>query len=146
MSLSETDSLEFLLSQVIRLQHYRTHMLLGELGLYPGQPPILFKLWKNDGCSQKEIAEKLGLKPATITVMLNRMEKAGWLERRSDPGDLRISRVFLTEKARAIRPKVEQKLQTIYEECFAGFTGEEKILLRRFLMHMRNNLKSACRE
>jgi DNA-binding MarR family transcriptional regulator len=97
-------------------------------------------LWKKDGRSQKEFAEMLGLKPATITVMLKRMEKAGWVERKPDPEDLRVSRVFLTERAEKFRPKVKQVLNTIYEESFEGFTQEEKVLMKRFLICMRNNL------
>ncbi len=146
MNFSDSESLEFLLAQVIRLHHHRTQILLGELGIYPGQPPILFMLWKKDGRSQKEFAERLGLKPATITVMLKRMERAGWVERRSDSEDLRVSRVYLTEQAKKIRPKVEQVLNTIYEECFEGFTDQEKVLLRRFLIHMRNNLCQDSRQ
>lgn len=140
MSLFDTESLESMFTQVIRLHHYRTQMLLGVLGIYPGQPPILFKLWEKDGRSQKELAGVSGLKPATITVMLNRMEKAGWLERRGDPEDLRVSRVYLTEQAKSIRPQVEQILKTIYKECFDGFTDQEKALLQQFLIKMRNNL------
>jgi len=94
----EIDSMNYLLGQVIRFYHQRTHMQLGKIGLYPGQPPILFMLWNKDGRSQKEFAEKLSLKPATITVMLRRMEKAGILERRIDAEDSRISRVYLTER------------------------------------------------
>ena len=144
MELFDSESLEFLLGQVIRLHYHRTHMLLRELGIYPGQPSILFLLWEKDGRSQKELAEKIGLKPATVTVMLNRMEKAGWLDRRPDPEDLRVSRVNLTKQAKEIRPRVEQLLKTIYEESFKGFTDQEKVLLRRFLMHMRNNLGQVC--
>ncbi|PKM81188.1 MAG: MarR family transcriptional regulator [Firmicutes bacterium HGW-Firmicutes-14] len=140
MNFYDNESLEFLFAQVMRLHHHRTQKLLGELGIYPGQPPILFMLWKKDGRSQKEFAEMLGLKPATITVMLKRMEKAGWVERKPDPEDLRVSRVFLTERAEKFRPKVKQVLNTIYEESFEGFTQEEKVLMKRFLICMRNNL------
>lgn len=146
MDLFDTQSLEFLLSQVIRLHHSRTHALLGKLGIYPGQMPILLLLWKKDGLSQKEIADVIGLKPATITVMINRMEKAGWLERRSDSEDLRVSRVYLTEQAHLHRAQVEQVFITVNKECFSEFTDQEKVLLRRFLLHMRDNLEIQCCE
>lgn len=140
MNIPNTDSLDFLLAQVIRLHHARAHNLFGKLGLYRGQPPILFMLWKKDGRTQKEIAEKLQLKPATITDTLQRMEKSGLLERRPDPEDLRVSRVYLTEKGIKLQSEVEKVLQTLEGECFEGFTMEEKVLLRRFFIQMRDNL------
>jgi len=144
--MSSKDSLNFLLAQVIRLHHYRFQMLLGELGIHQGQPPILFLLWKKDGRSHKELADTLGLKPATITIMINRMEKSGWLQRRPDPEDMRVSRVYLTEKAKKVRPKVEEVLYIMEKECLNGFTNKEKILLRGFLVQMQENLNRACRK
>lgn len=146
MDFFETDSMNFVLGQLIRVYHCRTHMLLGKLGLYPGQPPILFMLWKKDGCSQKELAEKLHVKPATITVMLRRMEKAGLLERREDSQDLRVSRVYLAQKGKEILQQLEEVLKVVEKECYKGFTDEERILLRRFLIQMRENLINSCKE
>lgn len=134
------DSLGFLLAEIIRLHHARTFNLFAQLGLYRGQPPILFVLWKEGGKTQKEIADALRLKPSTITVTLKRMEKAGLLERRSDPQDLRISRVYLTEKGYNLQMEVEKALKAFDDECFKGFTLEEKVLLRRFFIQIRDNL------
>lgn len=140
MQTRRSDSLGFIFSQVIRLHHARVHGLFGGAGLHRGQPPVLFMLWEQDGLPQKDIAHRLRLKPATVTDTLQRMERAGLLVRNPDSEDMRISRVFLTEKGRELRPEVERLLKTIEEECFAGFTPEEKALIRRFFMQMRDNL------
>jgi len=139
MSLFDRESPGFLLSQVVRAYQYRMQSLLSKYGLYPGQPPILFLLWEKDGRTQSEFCEALELAPPTVTVMLKRMEKAGLLRRSPDPGDLRVSRVFLTDTGRSIRPEVEEAIVKLDDECFKGFTPEEKVLLRRFLLHMRDN-------
>ena len=136
----DEDSLNFIFRQLMRLHHYRAHMLLSTLGVHPGQPPVLFTLEHNDGMSQKELAEKLKLKNATITMMLKRMEKKNLLCRRTDAKDLRVSRVYLTEAGRDKIKKIKEKFTNLENECFEGFTEEEKILLRRFLTHMRDNL------
>lgn len=140
MENKDVDSLGFLLAEIIRLHHARTFNLFAQLGLYRGQPPILFVLWKEDGKTQKEIADELRLKPSTITVTLKRMEKAGLLERRSDPQDLRITRVYLTEKGYNLQKEVEKALKTFEDDCFKGFTLEERVLLRRFFIQIRDNL------
>jgi len=91
--------------------------------------------------TQKEIAETLRLRPSTVTAVLKGMEKAGLLKRESDPEDMRVSRVYLTEKGKHLKKDVEEIIKTLEEECFAGFTLEEKVLLRRFLIQIRDNLK-----
>jgi DNA-binding MarR family transcriptional regulator len=101
---------------------------------------MLFALFHKDGQSQRELSQKLRIKPATITVMLNRMEKSGLLERRPDPEDQRISRVYITDKGRKKLHEIEESMKTMEEECFTNFTTEEKIVLRRLFMQMRENL------
>ena len=53
------NSIDFWVAQVSRLHHARVHALMEDLGLFPGQPPVLFYLWKKDGRSQTELAELL---------------------------------------------------------------------------------------
>ncbi len=45
--------------------------------------PILAVLWKEDGCSQKELASQLGVKPPTVTVSIQRLEKIGIIVRKT---------------------------------------------------------------
>ncbi|HHW41325.1 MAG TPA: MarR family transcriptional regulator [Syntrophomonadaceae bacterium] len=141
---AESDSVDFLLVQIIRLFQQRSHCLFGRIGIYPGQPPVLFRLWKQDGRTQKELAEKLLLKPATLTLILQRMERDGLVERRPDPADQRISRVYLTEKGKKLREPVEKAIKEREREILQGFTAEEKLLLRRFLIRVRDNLAKGC--
>lgn len=142
----EEESLHSLLWQVIRQHFIRHHHLLSKIGLHKGQPPILGMLWEKDGLTQKEIAEKLRLKPSTVTAVLKRMEKAGLLTREPDPKDMRVSRVYLTKKGRDLKKDVERIMKTLEEECFAGFTLEEKVLLRRFFIQIRDNLRKVNNE
>lgn len=140
MNCENMDSLYHVFLQVIRLHYQRTHVMLDKIGVYPGQPPMLFTLFHKDGQSQKELANKLKIQPATITVMLKRMEKAGLVERRQDKEDQRIWRVHITEEGRKICAEVNEILKDIDEEMFKNFADEEKILLRRLFMQMRDNL------
>lgn len=139
-------SLDFLFASVARLHHTRVDNLFNKVGLYRGQPPILRILWEKDGCTQKDLAEKLRLKPATITDTLQRMEKSDLVERKTDTDDLRITRVYITEKGRNVQMEVENTFKIIEEETFKGFTFEERILLRRFFLQIRDNLLSVIDE
>ena len=140
----EQDSAYALFSQIIRFHYHRMHILLDKLGLYPGQPGVLFILGKQSGQSQKELAEKLHIKAGTVAVMLNRMEKAQLIERHQDQSDQRISRVYLTKHGEMVRDQVKEAFKTIETECFKDFTTEEQVLLRRLFMQMRDNLRKLC--
>lgn len=140
---AEPEHLDLLLAQVSRLHYCRAHELLEAIGLYRGQPPVLRALWEQEGLTHGELAERLHVTPATMTRMLRRMEKAGFVVRRPDPGDQRRSRVYLTEAGRAIRSRLQQVWRTMDAEVFAGLTQEERGLLRRYLLQIRENLMRA---
>ena len=137
---SEPESLGFLFAQVCRLEHARAHELLEELGLYRGQHRILRALWKQDGLTHTELGAHSHVRPATITKTIQRMEKAGLVERKHDAEDQRVSRVYMTEAGRALQEDVERTWRRLEDEIFADFTLEERVLLRRFFLQMRENL------
>ena len=140
------DSIDFCVAQVCRRHHARVHALMEDLGLFPGQPPVLFRLWEKDGRSQTELAELLRIKPATMTKMINRMEKTGFIRRETDPKDQRVSLVYLTEAGRAVQDDVQKTFERLNRELVAGFTPEEQVLLKRFLKKLRDNLKQSQNE
>ena len=135
------DSLYFTFLSTTRMHYLRTHILLSEIGVYHGQPPLLFLLEKTDGLSQKEIADILQITPSTITVMLKRMEKSEVVTRKQDPKDQRISRVYLTKKGRDLTMQAKEAIKTLAEESFGSFSLEEKEEFKNLLQKMGNNLK-----
>lgn len=134
------------LANICRLHHARIHMLLESVGLYRGQPPLLFALWHQDGQTHSELAERLHVTPATITRMIQRMEKTGFLERQRDEEDQRVSRVFLTPSGRDIRTRVDQIFAQFEAETFNAFNDDELAALCDFLQRIRNNLEVITRE
>jgi DNA-binding MarR family transcriptional regulator len=137
---SDPESLDRLFGEICRLKHARVHTLYEALGLYRGQPRMLRVLWDQEGLTHTELSRQLQVQPATITKMLQRMEKAGFVVRRHDPDDQRVSRVYLTEAGRAVRDDVQQVWRRLEEEAFAGFGEEETVLLRQFFLRIRANL------
>lgn len=139
---SEPETMDFLLAKICHLHYIRAHSLLEAIGLYRGQPPLLHALWEQEGLSHTQLAERLQISPATTTKMVQRMEKTGFLQRRPDPGDERVSRVFLTETGRAVRAQVQGVWDRMEAETFQGLSDEERAALRRFLLKIRRNLES----
>jgi DNA-binding MarR family transcriptional regulator len=131
----------YLLAHVCRAHHARARALLDEIGLYRGQQFVLCALWKREGVTHSELAERLHVHPATVTNALKRMERAGFLERRSDPQDQRVSRVYLTDAGREIRGAVERIWSELEDETLEGFSPEERATLERLLERVRENLE-----
>jgi MarR family transcriptional regulator, organic hydroperoxide resistance regulator len=137
---SEHDTLDHLLAQVSRLHHARAFALFETIGLYRGQPPLLGLLAEQEGLPHSELARRLGITPATISKMLDRMEKTGFVTCKPDPEDQRVSRVYLTERGHAVQGEMHHLFDTLQQETFAGFDEQECVLLRRFLLQLRANL------
>ena len=111
-----------------------------ELGIYPGQIPVLGLLAYKDGLSQREIAEHLRIKPPTVNVTVQRLEKAGFLFRKADEKDQRVSRIYLTEKGKQAKERGMKRVEENEKILFDGFSDAELCLLRRFLEQITANI------
>lgn len=86
---------------------------------------ILHLAMDNDGIRTTELAELAGMRPASITDALNRLEKNGFVSREKDAADSRAKRVFITEKTRqeiAIRTRFKRERN---EQMLSCLTDEE---------------------
>jgi MarR family transcriptional regulator, organic hydroperoxide resistance regulator len=140
------ESLDFLLANIAHLHHTRAHQLLDSVGLYRGQPPVLRALWQQEGLTQTELADRMKITPATMTKMLQRMEKTGFIQRKMDSEDQRVSRVYLTEMGRSVQKDLEALFGQMEAETFENFTLEDRDRLRRFFQQIRENLIVATGE
>ncbi|MDY4517900.1 MAG: MarR family transcriptional regulator [Candidatus Spyradocola sp.] len=130
-------------TRVIRMYYGRMQAQLAEVGIYRGQPPIMGLLYQHDGMSQKEMASALNLSPATMTVTLKRMEKAGLVCREMDEHDQRILRVHLSEQGRQMWLKSADQIRCVTEELLEGFTPEEERQMREYLFRIARNMERA---
>ena len=129
--------------QIIHI--YRAHRQLaeeafGKLGIYPGQEMILLLLWLEEGIPQSQIAACIKVEPPTATKMLQRMERAGLIERRPDPTDARVSLVYLTERGRALEQPVLDSWKQLEARTVANLSLTEQTLLHRLLAQVWTNL------
>lgn len=106
-----------------------------------GQPKILDFLREHDGANQKEIACGCFIEPPTLTVLLNRMEKHGLIERRVQENNRRTVYVYLTEDGRGYQKRVSEEFQKIENAVFEGFTEEEKEAFMSAYIQIFDNLK-----
>ena len=140
MEADNEKSIQSLMMEISRMYMEKCFMKLKKLGIHPRQIPILAVLYKEDGCSQKELAAKLGVKPPTVTVSIQRLEKSGLLIRKQDEKDQRVSRIFLSEEGKKIIKEGIQMAREGEQQILAGFSESELCLMRRFCMQIKENI------
>lgn len=107
--------------------------LLKEKNIHPRQMPLIIHLSKKEGCTQKELADMMQIKPSTLNVMIGRMEKNGYIEKKQDEKDSRKSRIYFTEKGKNISDECYQSFLMIQKTLEEYFTQEEQKELERLL-------------
>ncbi|MBD5157137.1 MAG: MarR family transcriptional regulator [Butyrivibrio sp.] len=105
-----------------------------------GQPKILDYLKNHDGTVQKEIAAACHIEQASLTSVLNGMEKKGLIIRKMCNGNRRSLYVFLTEKGAGLAERIEAEFEDIEKAALDGFAEEEKELLKEYLSKMHTNI------
>ena len=136
-------TISFLLGYICKANHNAAENAFASIGLHAGQEQFLSSLWEEDGLTQVELAKKMCVQPPTVNKMLTRLESAGLVERRLDPEDNRFSGVYLTEKSRRLKQEVELAFSKLEERVVANLSLEERILLKRLLMQVYENLKES---
>jgi len=114
-----------------------------DLGLTAAQARLLLSLERNPSENQAFYAERLEVEPITLTRIVDRMEDAGWLERRSDPADRRARILHLTDKATQIVNELQGIVEIMFEEMLAGMASGERKTLAALLDRIGENLSRA---
>lgn len=136
------ESTQLLFGQVMHAYMQKSMVVFKEFKVHPGQAFLLKILNVKDGLSQKELAEHIGVKPPSITVMLKKLEAECHIKKEQDDKDQRITRIFITESGKELAAKVNDALYEMEEQAFSNMTELEIMMLRRLLLQMKENLKN----
>jgi len=137
---TDDERMGHLLMQVAKLLRDRVHTRMEGVGLSRGQGAILFRLGHENGLAQTELARRTLVRPATLTEVLQRMESAGLIERKTDPTDQRVSRVYLTANGEAARGQAEAIWREIETDLGAILSMTERARLVPLLRKLRDGL------
>jgi MarR family transcriptional regulator, transcriptional regulator for hemolysin len=130
----------FLLHDIARLMRKRFDARARTTGLTRAQWQVLAVLRVQEGVNQAALAEALDLEPITVGRLIDRMEEAGWVERRPDPADRRVHRLHITARARPMMDQFEMMADELLDEAFQGLTPRERNGLLDLLVRIRGNL------
>lgn len=136
------ETISYLIAQIAKSHRNKAGQLLADIDLHPGQEMVLKKLSDQcDGVTHSQLADELDVRPATISRMVDRMEQSGLVTRCKDMDDQRVSRVHLTDDGKMSESAVDEVWQKLETITTANFTVEERLVLRRLLLQIYDNLK-----
>lgn len=139
-------SFGFILYETARLLTKRFDQRAKVLGLTRAQCQALAYLARNEGINQAGLAELLDIEPISLARLIDRMEQAGWVERRPDPADRRARRLYLTDKSRPIFARMLEVGRDMRAEALAGLSPADAERLVDLLLHVRRNLSERTSE
>ena len=123
-----------------RLQFQLTNTRLETIGLGSGQVPILMELHHHGSMSQRQLAQRIQVTPATVSGALKRMEKADLVCRIPDPNDARVTRVELTGQGRELLHKSRRIFDEVASEMIEGLDDQVVEVLESAVKTMQSNL------
>ena len=135
-----SNNVAFLATDVGRLFRKRFNVVARQLGVTDAQWRMLAAIRRTPGINQGAIAAWLEVEAITAGRMVDRLEKAGMVERRADPEDRRTWRLYLTAEADSHMVRLGGFAQTVFDEALAGLSDDEHATLLALLERVRTNL------
>ena len=113
------------------------------LNLTDAQPKVLYVMRVMEGCVQKELAEVCEIKPSSMTVLLERMVKAGYIRKEETKvsGGKRAYRIFFTEMGRTLSDQIDVIIEDLERKSLKGFSEEEREQFFSLLGRVSDNLR-----
>ena len=104
------------------------------------QGRIMFALWQQDNISINKLAKRTQLKKSTLTSMLDRLEKMGYISRQRSKQDRRVILIKRTKKDRDLENKYVELSQEHAKFFYSGFSESQINRFEKDLEHILNNL------
>jgi DNA-binding MarR family transcriptional regulator len=138
---TDDDSNESLMiHDIARLSKIAFDRKVRTLNLTRSQWQVLSIVRRHPGINQVQLAERLEVKPITVARTLDRLEKAGWLERKACKSDRRVNQLYLTQRVQNVVTQM-RSLGLETRQCMLdGVTQEEHAVLLSVLLKIKQNL------
>lgn len=138
---STRESVGFVVREVWRLFARCLQPRIAREGVSIGMWFVLRMLWDEDGMTQRELGERVGINGPTMVMALNSMERAGLVKRVHNQADRRKINVFLTERGRKLKSKLWPMAAEVLARGLSGLTRGQIQSLNKMLAQIRLNLE-----
>ena len=137
-------SVGYLLADVSRLLRRDFDRRVRDLKLTQAQWRAIAHLELAEGMNQATLADRLDVTPITLARLVDRLEEAGWVERKTDPSDRRASQLFLTTKVGPILKQMHAHADVTLRDLLAGISATAQRQLIKTLQQMKQNLNDSA--
>ncbi len=105
----------------------------GAEGLVPSHGDILVCLYQNNKMTMKDIADTIHRTRPTVTVLVDKLEKSGYLKREISQEDNRYTYIVLTKKGQDFKPVFEKISQNLNDVLYKNLSEQEADILENLL-------------
>jgi DNA-binding MarR family transcriptional regulator len=140
MAKTEDISFGYLLSDVTLLFRKHFDRRAVKFGLTRAQWRATKMLYHREGLRQAELAEFLEMEPIAVGRVIDRLQAAGFVERRPDPKDRRAWRLYTTEQARVIIDDMESIARELRKDATRGIDPDELRQALAVINRIKDNL------
>jgi DNA-binding MarR family transcriptional regulator len=107
--------------------------------IVPAHGAIFVALFRNSELPMGEIAQIINRDKSTVTALVNKLASLGYLEKRQDDYDSRVTLVKLTEKGKSLENDFMDISKSLVSRVYDGFSDLEKEILVKLLARIKNN-------
>ncbi|MCA0393334.1 MAG: MarR family transcriptional regulator [Proteobacteria bacterium] len=133
-------TLGYLIADLTRLFGRVFDRRAAHLGLTRAQWRALKRIHDRQGLSQVELADELDMEPIAVGRVVDRLQKAGFVERRADPDDRRRWRLHLLPQAMQVMDGIVDVSTQLRSEALEGLSDDDVEATLQALRHIRDNL------
>ncbi|MBI4639089.1 MAG: MarR family transcriptional regulator [Candidatus Tectomicrobia bacterium] len=133
----------FLLGRAHKSYKRAFDAMLSEYGLTSPQWSVLWRLWEHDGLTQTELCRSLFTDGPTITGIIDRLERDGFVTRQRDSNDRRVIRVSLTDKGFNLEKILSKEVEVVRERATKGMTPKEVEQLKHLVNRVWQNMSES---
>jgi DNA-binding MarR family transcriptional regulator len=127
----------------LHLQRQLAMRILPEKHLHPGQARCVWAISTNEGISQRDLAELLHLSRPTVSIMLQNLEKAGLIDKSTDPDDQRLTRICLTKAGLKLDARLREFHREYINATIGAMPERDRREFERLLGVLRGNIERA---
>ncbi len=124
------------------LRRWMIYSVASSHGLYPGQLPVLEYIQSHQGCTQNDIALKIGVSPASIAASTKRLQKTGLIYKRTDMANMRRKQLFVTPEGKQVAENCRKEMNAFQTKVFDSLDAEKIKQYAEILELLTNRLQA----
>lgn len=142
MSFEIDNAFGILIANIRNLLKNRLDKDLQEYGVSPSESIIIRRLCEKDNLTQRELAKDTYFKQSSLTLLIDRLEKKGMVERKAKKNDRRAYLVCITKEGKKLEQILKDTSKKVEKEALKNINKDTEELLIEALKNVYSNLKS----